>query len=118
MDVFIALLTSFGESLCYTCLPSVFNIFRSVKKTSIVGLTLASQCLVQWRAPVFISATLATATFHSSGYDIGNKLDVLHDGVWERDHHHACSTDCTHAQGIQYRTLHTFQRLPEQKKQD
>ena len=34
-DVFIALPTGFGKSVCYGCLPVVYDIFRS-KKNSIV----------------------------------------------------------------------------------
>ena len=35
-DVFVALPTSYGKSLCYCCLPSVFDRVRSVEEQSIV----------------------------------------------------------------------------------
>ena len=41
-DVFVALPTSYGKSLCYGCLPWAFDILRKTKSISIVVLPLIS----------------------------------------------------------------------------
>ena len=60
-DVFVALPTGYGKSLCYCCLPYVFDYLRSVDNQSIVLFVNPLVALMKDQVAVYSSKGLATA---------------------------------------------------------
>ena len=60
-DVFVALPTGYGKSLCYCCLPRVVDLVRSVEKQSIVVVV----------SPLITLMKDQVAAYHSKGLTAG-----------------------------------------------
>jgi len=67
-DVFVALPTGFGKSLCYGCLPQTFDSLKSVAGQSIVVVVMPLPALMKDQVAAFTSKGLSS-TYISADTD-------------------------------------------------
>ena len=60
-DVFVALPTGYGKSLCYVCLPGAFDRLRSAEKTSIVVIVSPLVALMKDQVALYSSKGVSAA---------------------------------------------------------
>ena len=60
-DVFVALPTGYGNSLCYICLPGEFNRLKTSEKTSIVVIVSPLVALMKDQVALYSSKGVSAA---------------------------------------------------------
>ena len=80
-DVFIALPTGFGKSLCYGCLPRVFDCLKGTESKSVVVVVTPLLALMEDQGTVF------TAKGLSAGYVSVDTDDETRDRIYEEEFH-------------------------------
>ena len=80
-DVFVSLPTGGGKSLCYACLPVVFDSLRSLQQQSIVLVVSPLNSLMQDQVASFTAKGMKASYIHEEGASNGvlaGKMQLLY----------------------------------------